>query len=123
MNDVTKLPKWAQDHIRDLQRQRDAAVEALDRYCDDQTDSGVWTDELVCDKAGGPSHRQKFIQVNAVSMRIKSANPKSPISGVVEMRQSHDRENTIILTFGDCLIRCKVSNQIELVHVKDAWSL
>lgn len=36
---IAKLPKWAQEHIADLQRQRDAAIEALENIVDTQTPS------------------------------------------------------------------------------------
>jgi len=34
---ISKLPRWAQDHIKDLARQRETALEALNSHVDNQT--------------------------------------------------------------------------------------
>lgn len=63
--DITKLPKWAQNHIRDLERQRDAAVRALEQFCDEQTPASFSVTELVNDgERVGPSQRKRYIQAH-----------------------------------------------------------
>jgi len=34
---IERLPKWAQDHIKDLERQRETAIETLNDALDNQT--------------------------------------------------------------------------------------
>ncbi len=35
--DITRLPKWAQEYIEDLRREREMAIRALNSYIDEQT--------------------------------------------------------------------------------------
>jgi hypothetical protein len=58
MSDISKLPKWAQERIRDLERQRIAAVEALDAFEAAHATGPVTVNQMVCDKNGGPSIRK-----------------------------------------------------------------
>lgn len=45
---IEKLPKWAQEYIERLQRQRDEAVDELKNYLDDQTPCPFYhTDSLL----------------------------------------------------------------------------
>jgi len=44
---IERLPKWAQAHIRELERDRRTADEALARYLDDQTPTQVWYEEML----------------------------------------------------------------------------
>lgn len=59
VNDVTKLPKWAQDHIEHLVRERDAAQNRLNEYIDSKTKSMIWVDDCY------PS-RKRYIQSRTV---------------------------------------------------------
>ena len=63
---LNKLPKWAQDHIRDIQRQRDIAVLRLDEMVDSQTPSPIYIDELDCTENGSPKCRRTYIQSNRI---------------------------------------------------------
>ena len=38
-HEVTKLPKWAQEHIQTIERQRDHATATLKEFLDSQTPS------------------------------------------------------------------------------------
>ena len=61
--DVAKLPKWAQDHITKLQRERDTAVAALNKYVDDQTESPISITEMESiGEQAGPSFKKRYIQ-------------------------------------------------------------
>ena len=42
---IEKLPKWAQDHIKKIERERDAAQAVLKKAIDEQTPSPVYVDE------------------------------------------------------------------------------
>lgn len=60
---LAKLPKWAQDHIEDLTRQRDASVESLNKFCDSQTPSRFRVEDRPCTgESAGPSHKVCYIQ-------------------------------------------------------------
>lgn len=66
---LEKLPKWAQAHIRDIQRQRDTAVQKLIEYCDEQIESEFYIDDMVCDgERRGPSIRRRYIQTHAIDV-------------------------------------------------------
>jgi hypothetical protein len=45
---LDKLPKWAREHIEDLQRQRDLAVNSLNSYLDSKTPSPFYHEQLSC---------------------------------------------------------------------------
>lgn len=64
---IAKLPKWAQDHIKDVERERFVAVRALNEFCDTQTKSQFYTEESVCSgERQGPSTKRKYIQAIAI---------------------------------------------------------
>lgn len=59
---ISKLPKWAQDEFRRICRERDVAVERLQSYEDEQTESPIHYDDFVSDGCGqGPTIRRKYI--------------------------------------------------------------
>lgn len=45
---LEKLPRWAQDYIKDLDRERDNAITILNEFQADQTPSKVFYDEHAC---------------------------------------------------------------------------
>ena len=60
---LEKLPKWAQEYIADLEREREMAIRTLNQYTDNQTASPFYVDELVCTgEEQGPTHKRKYIQ-------------------------------------------------------------
>lgn len=62
MGDISKLPKWAQNHVKNLQRERDTAVKALGEYVDNQTESDIYIDNLECIGEGrGPTPIRRYI--------------------------------------------------------------
>lgn len=64
---ITKLPKWAQEHIKNLTRQRDVAVRALDKYVNKQTESSFYTEDLECTgEQSGPTCRKRYIQTHSI---------------------------------------------------------
>lgn len=67
--DISKLPKWARDHIEDLQRDRDIAVRALNAYVDQQTKSPIFIDEMECiGEKCGPSLKRRYVQANGINI-------------------------------------------------------
>ena len=73
MNDkIEKLPKWVQEHVADLQRQRDVAVQALNEHCNNQKPSPFYSDELICDgETKGPTSKRFYYQ--AYKMEVEHA--------------------------------------------------
>jgi hypothetical protein len=65
--DTSKLPKWAQEAFRDLERQRDAAVRALNEFTDSETPSPVYYEDAVCTgEQTGPSFKRHNVQTHCV---------------------------------------------------------
>lgn len=61
--DPSTLPKWAQEKIRKLERERSVAVRVLADYVEQQKESPVYIDDLVCDgRERGPSCIRRYIQ-------------------------------------------------------------
>lgn len=46
--DVTRLPRWAQDYVKDLVRERENAVSILNEFQDDQMPSNVFFEKHAC---------------------------------------------------------------------------
>ena len=65
--DLTKLPRYAQDFIQDLQRQRDVAVEKLDQFTDGQTKSRIYVHDFSCTDSP-PEFRKKYVQASRIDM-------------------------------------------------------
>ena len=62
---IERLPKWAQDHIRDLERQRNAAIRTLNETLDKQTPGPFFYDDMPCTGEGGadgPVFKRIYIQ-------------------------------------------------------------
>jgi hypothetical protein len=72
MSDVSKLPKWAQEKIADLEREKESAIKALKRYLDDQTESPIYVPDHLClgDGGCGPSHVVRYIQGNKIAVKF-----------------------------------------------------
>lgn len=63
MSDITKLPKWAQEHISSLEFKRNEAIKTLNRFLDEQTESQFFIAEHPCTgESTGPVFKKLFIQ-------------------------------------------------------------
>ena len=93
--DVTKLPKWAQEHIRDLERQREAAVTALNRALDAQTPGPFYYDDnvLIGDRQG-PSRKRIYFAQHEWSICCEHAGL------ILRVTARRDREEVIGLQWG-----------------------
>ena len=72
---IDRLPKWARDHIKNVARQRDAAVRKLNEFEDTQTPGPFSYDDFVCDgagKDGSPGMRKRYVS-GAHRMNINHA--------------------------------------------------
>ena len=66
---IDKLPKWAQEHIENIERERGVAVRALNKYVDGQTPSPISVMEMECTGEGGkPSFKTRYIQGHRISI-------------------------------------------------------
>lgn len=94
--DILRLPKWAASKIRDLTRERDAAVDALHAYADAQTIAPFFIDELESlGEKRGPSQVVRFVQTHKMAVRHKGVLLR------IHLREEpHDR-NCIQLQWGD----------------------
>ena len=69
MEDISRLPKWAQQRIKDLERERETAVRALNEYVDHRTPSPFYTADLVCTgEETGPSSKRVYIQTHHMTV-------------------------------------------------------
>ena len=86
---IAKLPKWAQDHIENIERERFTAVRALNEYCDETTKSPFVIEDYVCTgESTGPSIKRRYVQAHwmkveygGVELRI-SANSHNERRGI-----------------------------------------
>jgi hypothetical protein len=67
--DLSKLPKWAQEHIHNLERQRDVAIRALNESLDNQTKSPFSYEKYECTgEESGPTTKTFFIQAYSIQV-------------------------------------------------------
>lgn len=65
--DISKLPKWAQTHIKDLKRERDVMLRALNEFQDKQTPSPFYFEDWVCSgEAPGPTPKRCYVQARTM---------------------------------------------------------
>lgn len=66
---IKKLPKWAQEHINKIERERDVSIKALNEFTDSQTEAPFFYSEFVCTgEERGPSSKKKFIQTHQMEV-------------------------------------------------------
>lgn len=65
---LARLPKWAQQHMAALQRERDTAVKAFREYEDGQTPSKIWCERLTYLDGSGPTLHRNYFQADSIEM-------------------------------------------------------
>lgn len=68
---LVKLPKWAQDYIEKLSRERDVAIQTLNKFCDSETPSPFYIEDNPCTGESGmtgPVRKRRYIQAHAVNV-------------------------------------------------------
>jgi hypothetical protein len=66
---IKKLPKWAQEHINNIERERDVSIKTLNKFIDGQTETSFWYDDLICTgEEKGPSFKRRFIQTHRMEV-------------------------------------------------------
>lgn len=94
MSDVSKLPKWAQERILTLERERDLAIRALNAFQDEQTPSMFYHDDWVSTGEGkGPSVKRRYVQTH--NMVVENAGITLRI--VCPVHSGSERANAIEL--------------------------
>lgn len=97
---MAKLPKWAQDHIKTLERERETAVAALLRHTDEQTPSPISIPTMECiGVTQGPSQLVRYIQPGlgtefsweGVKLRVSLADGRSRDKGITLQWESERR--------------------------------
>lgn len=72
--DVSKLPKWAQNLISDLETDRDLAIRALKSFGDNQTESMIYTEDFTSPEIGFTRHyiqsRSVTIEAHGIEARV-----------------------------------------------------
>lgn len=64
---IAKLPKWAQDYIKDLEGQRSVAVRALNDFTDHSSPSPIFIeDDPRTGEEPGPSFKRVYLQTHRV---------------------------------------------------------
>src|SRR5262249_53047522 len=67
---LAKLPKWAQDHITKLERQREEAIRTLNQALDTQTESSFSVVATPCTgETTGPSFKRAYVQAHSIEVR------------------------------------------------------
>lgn len=69
---LQKLPKWAQDYIQNITREREMSVRSLNEFCDNDTPSPFMVEDYVCTgERAGPSSKVHYVQTNAIRVRYE----------------------------------------------------
>ncbi len=67
---IAKLPKWAQDIIKKLVRERKEAVDVLNGFCDTQTKTPFFFREMLSTgEKQGLSFKEKYIQTCEINIK------------------------------------------------------
>ena len=65
LSDVKSV--WIKEWIKDLIRERNVSVRVLNDFCDEQTPSSVFYDDMVCTgEEKGPSVKRRYIQSRVI---------------------------------------------------------
>ena len=66
---IAKLPKWAQDYITGVEREREISIRMLNKWKDDQTKSPFYVEEVVCTgEEKAPSFKNRYIQTRSINV-------------------------------------------------------
>lgn len=65
---ISKLPRWAQEHIADIEQQRFVAIRALNEYQDSQTESPFRCRDFECTGEGKEQLKTRFVQTNKMEV-------------------------------------------------------
>lgn len=84
---IAKLPKWAQVHIKELARERDTAIRALNEYVDGQNESPIFYEDLVSTgEERGPSLKRVYVQSRNVEIVFGGLHLQVYLRDTIELR-------------------------------------
>ena len=110
---VAKLPKWAQDRIRDLEREREAAVQSLNEFVDQQSPTDVWIDDAPCTgEERGPTLKRRYLATNEVTFKI--GRQEFHIRKSTYAQNARRRGQSLLVSVGDMRISPDSPNSIEI---------
>lgn len=104
---VARLPKWAQEYIREVEMEADAARRSMRKIEGEQEETPIWVEYFDCHGEGiGPTTAKKYIAGRTVNFKIRDQ--------AIEV--GYDNHGRLVArTDGPrMLLRCEVSNSIEL---------
>jgi hypothetical protein len=110
INNVAGLPKWAQEFIQKIQYQRDAAVDALNRFTNNQTESDIWIGEHpTTGEKTGPVEKKCYLQAHEVTFRLGKEE--------INVGFSFEKESLRISAgWQSLIIKPSASNTIEILE-------
>ena len=89
---IKKLPRWAQEIIEDLDRERTVAIRALNEYCESQDPSPFYIDEWESTgETRGPTTKTRYIQTRRIEVDHAG----------VHLSVSISNDNDLILQWSD----------------------
>jgi len=92
---IAKLPKWAQDYIVNLSRERESAINSLNAFCDSETQSPFYVEESVCTgEQSGPTRKRHYIQAHAINVEWAGVHLR------VDANDYGNRRSEIGLSYG-----------------------
>lgn len=67
---IAKLPKWAQEHIANIERERDVSIRALNKSIDTTTESPFYYETFECtgEEDKGPSMKRYYYQAHNMTV-------------------------------------------------------
>lgn len=110
---LARLPKWAKEHIAELTRQRDAAVDAMRKAAATKKPSPIYVEDYVCVGSGGPDRVRTYIDNYSVTVEY---------AGVVAEVSTHSLEGIEVRfgpadhLFGEIMVVPKHLGGITLVN-------
>ena len=106
---IAKLPKWAQERIRELKRALEVSRLAMADMLDNQSPSLVWYEDFVCDNAtGGPTHRRVYLQTDRIMFGVDSSRRMLTIS------IDHDEPDLYKISADSMQIMPRSYNSVEI---------
>jgi len=126
--DVTRLPKWAQDHIRNLERARENAVRLLDKFTKTETPTRLYYDEhAFLGRTTGPEFVRHYLPdgetfVFTPKGDVVSREDTIDVRFAQRSDAGHDLPNGGLIVSGRCLcVKPVVSNQVTIELGKYSW--
>lgn len=105
---IEKLPKWARDAFKALERERFCAIRELREWVNDQTPGPVMIDEYLCDgSVQGPVRMTRYVQTKGLRIEWQGVRLDITLRGDSSMH-----ENGIQLQWGTLDSRLRAASFI-----------